>query len=63
MSREELIADLDRGFSALTDSFSGLTDAQMSEVWYGDWSVKDILAHVAGWHRAPRLSPRRSTAR
>ena len=20
-------------------------------MWYGDWSVRDILAHVAGWHR------------
>src|SRR5256886_17563774 len=29
----------------------------MTEVWLGTWSVKDIVAHMAGWHRemAPAL--------
>src|SRR5262249_40241864 len=32
----------------------------MTEVWLGTWSVKDIVAHMAGWHRemAPALERR-----
>jgi hypothetical protein len=51
VNREALLADLDRAFDALLDSISGLDDKQMAEVWYDDWSINDILAHIAGWHR------------
>lgn len=48
--RDELLAELDREFSALLEAVEGLTDEQMVKPWYGDWSVRDILAHIAGWH-------------
>src|SRR3990172_9184416 len=51
MTKEKLLAALDSGFAGLLDAVSGLSEEQMSRVWYGDWSVRDILAHVAGWHR------------
>jgi hypothetical protein len=51
MSRQQLIAALNKEFDSLLDSVAGPSDPQMAEVWYGDWSVNDILAHVAGWHR------------
>jgi len=51
MAREQLIAELDKTFDSLLVAVSGLSDEQMAEVWYDDWSVNDILAHIAGWHR------------
>jgi hypothetical protein len=51
MAREELLNELNEGFASLLDAVSGLNDEQMTEVWYDEWSVADILAHVAGWHR------------
>ena len=51
MSREQFIGELDTAFDSLLDSVAGLDDQQMAVVWYDHWSVNDIFAHVAGWHR------------
>lgn len=51
MAREELLIELNEGFASLLDAVSGLTDDQMKQVWFGDWGTRDILAHIAGWHR------------
>ena len=51
MGREELLQQLDSEFENLLATIDGLSDEQMTNVWYGDWSVRDMLAHVAGWHR------------
>ncbi len=51
MSRDELLKTLDAGFADLLASFEGLSDEAMTKLWFGDWGVKDILAHIAGWHR------------
>ena len=51
MSKDALLREMDAGFAALLDAVDGLSEEQMTRVWYGDWSVRDILAHVAGWHR------------
>jgi hypothetical protein len=51
MGREQLIQQLNSGFAALLESVEGLSDEQMTRVWYDDWGVRDVLAHVAGWHR------------
>ncbi len=51
MSREELLKTLDVEFAGLLGAIEGLGDEQMTCVWFGDWSVRDILAHIAGWHR------------
>lgn len=51
MAREQLLTELNKSFASLLDAVSGLSDEQMAEVWYDKWSVNDILAHVAGWHR------------
>ncbi len=50
-NKEDLLQKLDEGYAAFKQTLAGLSDAQMTSVWLGDWSVKDILAHVAGWHR------------
>ena len=50
MSRDDLLNALDAAFAELLAAVEGLSDKQMTSVWYGDWSVRDILAHIIGWH-------------
>jgi hypothetical protein len=54
MSRKELLAELNRSFAELEHAFEGLTHEQMLQRWYGEdseeWSVRDIVAHITGWH-------------
>ncbi len=50
MNREQLLARLDKAWAALGESYAGLTEAEMTTPGVaGDWSVKDMLAHVATW--------------
>jgi uncharacterized protein (TIGR03083 family) len=51
MSRDDILKTLDTEFDALLKAVDGLGDEQMTTLWFGDWGVRDILAHVAGWHR------------
>lgn len=52
-----LVAELDAAFAELKATVAGLDDAAKTPVMQGRWAVKDILAHMAGWHRemAPAL--------
>jgi hypothetical protein len=50
VSREELLAELDRSFEELQSSIKGLTHQQLLEKWYGDWCIYDICSHIIGWH-------------
>lgn len=50
MTRDKLIANVNTGFQDLVGAVEDLTDEQMAKVWFGDWGVREILAHVAGWH-------------
>src|SRR5690349_20508746 len=50
MKRQQLLNKLDTTWAALKESYAGLTDSQMMEPGVmGEWSVKDILAHVTTW--------------
>ena len=49
--REELLAELDEAFAGLQATCRGLPEARKRVVMQGTWSVKDILAHISGWHR------------
>jgi len=47
---KKLLNRLDTAFVAFIESYAGLPDAQLTEPGVmGDWSVKDILAHVTTW--------------
>ena len=46
-----LVAELDAAFAELKATVAGLDDAARTTVMQGRWAVKDILAHIAGWHR------------
>jgi uncharacterized protein (TIGR03083 family) len=45
-----LLTKLDTAWAAFKESYDGVPDAQLMEPGaIGDWSVKDILAHVTIW--------------
>ena len=48
--RQRLLKRLDEAWSAFKDSYAGEPDSRLLEAGAtGDWSVKDILAHVTTW--------------
>jgi hypothetical protein len=50
MDKQQLLKQLDKAWAAIKESYSGLSDALMKEPGVtGDWSVKDILAHITTW--------------
>ena len=49
--KEELLNQAAREYKAFHEALQGLNEEQMREVWLGTWSVKDIVAHMSGWHR------------
>ena len=50
MNRQQLINRLDTAWVAFQASYAGLSNSQLAEPGAaGDWSVKDIIAHVTWW--------------
>ena len=50
MDKQQLLKRLETAWTALKESYAGLSDAQLLEPGVmGDWSVKDSLAHVTIW--------------
>ena len=49
--KDELLLAAAREYKALHEALHGLNEDQMGEVWLGTWSVKEIVAHISGWHR------------
>lgn len=52
MTKDELIRKVEKAWAAFQASFAGLDQAQMAEPGVtGEWSVKEILAHVTTWEQ------------
>ncbi len=50
MDRQQLLKQLDKAWAQIKESYAGLSDSQLTERGVmGNWSVKDILAHVTTW--------------
>jgi len=50
VDRRQLLGRLDSAWTAFQASYAGLSDGELMEPGVtGDWSVKDILAHVTTW--------------
>jgi hypothetical protein len=49
--KDDLLRQADDDFGALKRALVGLDNAAMQRPWCGVWSVREILAHIAGWHR------------
>lgn len=50
MDRQQLLARIDTAWTAFIASYAGLPDARLMEPGVvGEWSVRDLLAHVSIW--------------
>ncbi len=50
MNRQQLLKKLDKAWVEFKESYADLSDARLTEPGVeGDWTVKDILAHVTWW--------------
>lgn len=50
MNREQLIRKIEKAWADLQASYAGLSETEMNRPGVtGEWSVKDILAHVTTW--------------
>jgi hypothetical protein len=56
-AKQELLNRAAREYRAFHEAVQGLNEEHMTEVWFGTWSIREIVAHIAGWHRemAPAL--------
>lgn len=50
MDKQTTLAEVEKGFQQVLATVAGLDERAMSARFYGDWAVKDVLAHIAGWH-------------
>jgi hypothetical protein len=50
--KAKLLQDADDTFAELRHAIDGLTEGQMRQAWLGTWGVREIAAHVSGWHEA-----------
>lgn len=52
MKKQQLLDKLEKAWASFLGSFEGLSDEQMTEPGVmGEWSVKDILAHITTWEQ------------
>lgn len=49
--KEELLARTEAEFGALREAIRGLDEGGLTRPMLGSWSVREILIHIAGWHR------------
>mgnify|MGYP000356219529 CR=1 FL=1 len=49
-NKSDAIAALEGAHEKLLQAGDDIPDDKMTAIWYGEWSVHDILAHVAGWY-------------
>lgn len=49
--KEAALQLLDTEYQNLRQAIDGLDADQISRVWFGSWSVCDIVAHILGWER------------
>jgi uncharacterized protein (TIGR03083 family) len=52
MTRDDILAQIDASWTNLTDAIPGIPADRFAEPGVcGDWTVKDLLGHVAFWDR------------
>ena len=50
MNKTQLLKQLDKRWAEFNASYAGLSNSQITESGVtGDWSVKDIIAHITWW--------------
>ncbi len=51
MDKAATLKLVDEEYQNLRKAIDGLDAAALQRVWFGEWSVKDIIAHVLGWQK------------
>jgi hypothetical protein len=49
-ARRQLLEQAEQEYAGLKTAIADLNEQDMRQVWLGHWSVRDILAHITGWH-------------
>src|SRR5262245_46612382 len=49
-AKQELLQRAEQEYDGLKAAIKGLDEGQMGQVWLGTWGVREIVAHIAGWH-------------
>ena len=49
--KTDLLLQAAREYKTFHEALHGLNEEQMAEVWLGTWSIREIVAHMSGWHR------------
>ena len=63
MSKEDFLERMRAGRADLNEAISNLTEDQMSQdLVTSEWTVKDVLAHLAAWQSETRLAILRAEA-
>ncbi len=61
MSKQEFLERMRSNRVALNEALSGLSEEQIGQdIVSGEWTVKDILAHLAAWQNETLLSVQRA---
>lgn len=61
MSKQDFLARIRASRALLNEAISGLTEDQMThDLVTPDWTVKDILAHIAAWQNEAALGMERA---
>ena len=50
-AKDDLLKQTAEEFKTFKAAYAGLTEPQLTGVMLGTWSIREILCHVAGWHR------------
>jgi hypothetical protein len=51
-NKEELLNEAAREYKAFYEILQGLNEEHLNETAaLGEWSIKDVVAHIVGWHR------------
>ena len=50
-NKEDTLQQVEKEYQNLLQAIEGLDEEALSRVWFGDWSIKQVLGHILGWER------------
>jgi hypothetical protein len=50
-AKEDLLNRAAQEYKAFYEAIAGLNEEHLVEAWLGNWSIRDVAAHIVGWHR------------
>jgi hypothetical protein len=50
-AKDELLQRAEQEYRAFRQAIEGLREAQLTEPCVGSWGIREVAAHIVGWHR------------